>query len=155
LLPDPRKDRPQRRRVALKPITFKGLTEYLAMQKGKVVVLDTWGTFCIPCKEEFHNLVEIHRQHAGQVVCVSLAVDPSESKPALAFLQSQKATFTNFILNEDESITLHEKWNFSAVPAVFVYDQNGKQHAFTMDDPDNQFTYKQVKDLVAKLTAKK
>ncbi len=141
--------------VELKETSFKGLTAFVKAQKGKVVVVDVWGTFCAPCKEEFPNLVAIHNRHAKDgVVCTSVAVN-SEAKEALEFLKSKKAAFANFLLDEDQTKVLADKWDFSAIPAVFVYDRDGKEHRFTNDDPDKQFTYKDVNALLAKLLAKK
>ena len=141
--------------VTVKQVSFKQLKEAVAAHKGKVVVIDMWGTFCVPCKEEFHNLVEIHKQHekAG-VVCMSVALDPSTSKDALAFLKSKKAAFQNFLLDEDNTKDLCENFQFGAVPAVFVFDKQGKRHDFTLEDPRKQFTYKDVKAFVARLVAK-
>src|SRR5262249_9404972 len=82
------------RAVEVRASSFKELTGAIASHRGKVVVVDVWGTFCRPCKEEFHNLVEIHGEHAaGGVVCMSAAIDPSENEAALAFLKSKGAAF--------------------------------------------------------------
>ena len=44
----------------------------------------------------------------------------------------------------------------SAIPAVFLFGPDGKEvKRFTMDDPNNQFTYEQVeKDVAALLDGK-
>ncbi len=46
--------------------------------------------------------------------------------------------------------------NIGAIPAVFVYGPDGKEvKRFTMDDPNNQFTYDEVeKSVVALLDSK-
>src|SRR5262245_4829769 len=90
--------------ITVKKVSVKQLKEAVAAHKGKIVVIDMWGTFCAPCKAEFHNLVEIHQKHAkAGVVCMSVAIDPSPRKSALRFLQSKKATFQNFLLDEEET----------------------------------------------------
>src|SRR5262245_6914965 len=142
--------------VAVKSATLKQVKEAVAAHKGKIVVIDMWGTFCKPCKEEFHHLVEIHQKHAKSgVVCMSVAVDPSADKQALAFLKSKKAAFQNFLLDEEQTKEICEDWKFGAVPAVFVIGRDGKRHDFTLDDPRKQFTYKDVTALLAKLLQQK
>jgi thiol-disulfide isomerase/thioredoxin len=139
--------------VEVKVATYKALTDAIAAQKGKIVVLDAWGTFCLPCKKEFHNLVEIHQRHAKDgVVCMSVAVFPFDKADALKFLKEKGAAFANFALaEEDESIKLQEEWRFGAVPAVFVFDRDGNRRDFTMEDPKNQFTYDDIRKHLATL----
>lgn len=119
--------------VTLDVMSFDEIQELLKQQKGKVVVLDAWSTACPPCMEEFHNLVEIDKQYPDdQVTCISLSFDydglrpemDRYKEPVLNFLKEQNATFTNILSSTDDT-TLYEKFDFSAIPAVFVYDQQG------------------------------
>jgi len=50
--------------VQLKIVKYGELTEAVRVQKGKVLVVDVWADFCIPCKEEFPNLVRLHKKYA-------------------------------------------------------------------------------------------
>jgi hypothetical protein len=83
---------------------------------------------------------------------MSVTIDELDRKDAaLAFLRSKRATFPNFLLDEDASLW-QVKWDLKGVPAVFVFDRDGKRAAkFDGDDPDNQFTYADVEALVKKL----
>jgi thiol-disulfide isomerase/thioredoxin len=144
--------------VELKAVRYAQLVEAVRAQKGKVVVVDVWASWCLPCKKEFPHLVELHRAHAGKgLVCISVSVDEAETAgPALEFLKKQKATFANYRLDEEAGFWA-ERWDVKAIPIVFVFDRDGKRAAkFTLDDPDRQFDYqKDVNPLVNKLLAKK
>ena len=49
-----------------------------------------------------------------------------------------------------------EKLNINAIPAVFVFGPDGKEvKRFTMDDPNNQFTYDEVEKAVTSLLGEK
>jgi hypothetical protein len=114
--------------------------------------------------EEFHNLVDIHKQYGPEkVACVSLSFDyegidkPEDQAPrVLEFLQQQGATFDN-LMSTEESDALYKKFSLAAVPAVFVYDQEGKlRKRFDNEQAKNKeehFTYEDVKKLVAELVA--
>ncbi len=67
----------------------------------------------------------------------------------------RRPSFTNVLLDENFGEGF-EKLNISAIPAVFVFGPDGKEvKRFTMDDPNNQFTYDEVeKAIVALLDAK-
>lgn len=129
--------------VTLKRVTASELDQAIAAHRGKIVVVDFWATYCVPCKKEFPNLVAIHKQHAGKVVAVSVTVDDEEdAEKALKFLQQQKATFQNFLLLEPAKV-YQQRYQFIAVPCVLVFGKDGKLvRRFSSDD--EEFTYKDV-----------
>jgi thiol-disulfide isomerase/thioredoxin len=142
--------------VELKVVRYPELAAAVRAQVGKVVVVDIWGTFCKPCKEEFPHLVELHRRLASRgLVCMSVTIDPDEPRTqaaALKFLQTEGATFPNFLLDEKTRVW-QEKWGIKGVPVVFVFDRKGRRAAkFDNDDPDKQFNYtRDVEPLVDRL----
>jgi thiol-disulfide isomerase/thioredoxin len=145
-------------KVELKTIKYDKLGEAVRAHKGKVVVVDIWASWCVPCKQEFPHLVELHRKYAADgLVCISVSVDEAKTEgDALKFLQKQKATFANYRLDEETDFW-QDRWDLKAIPAVFVFDRDGKRvQKFSMDDPNNQFTYAQdVVPLVRKLLSAK
>ena len=119
--------------VTLRVTDYDGVMELITGHKGKVVVMDCWSTSCEPCLREFPGLVKLHEKHGPEkVACVSLSFDyeglesTEEIEPrVLEFLKKQRATFDN-LLSSEESDALSKKFKFGAIPAVFVYDQEGK-----------------------------
>jgi thiol-disulfide isomerase/thioredoxin len=139
--------------VKLQVVKYDQLVAAVRAQRGKVIVLDVWGEFCVPCKKEFPNLVRLHQRFAGAgLVCMSVTVDePDRHAAALKFLQGRRATFANFLLNEDAALW-QERWRLKGVPAVFVFDRAGRRAAkFSSDDPNKPFTYEEVVRLVEDL----
>lgn len=151
---------PSNGEVQVKTIEYADLVKAVRAQRGKVVVVDLWGDFCLPCKREFPNLVELHRQCADKgLVCMSVALDAPENPNApapppgvLKFLTRQKATFANYWLNEEGKVWT-TRFRIMGVPAVFVFDRQGRRTAkFTFED-GKKFDYADVKKLVEKLLA--
>ncbi len=148
-------------KVELVPVKYTALLSKLAETKGaRLIMMDAWATWCGPCKENFPHVVEMHEKYGPKgLSVVSLSMDDTE-KPkkvaeALDFLKSKKATFRNFVLDEtlDEGF---ESLKVTTIPAVFLYGPDGKEiKRFTMDDPNNQYTYKDVEEFVAKYLAGK
>jgi thiol-disulfide isomerase/thioredoxin len=148
--------------VKLSIVTFEGIQERIARERGKVVVMDAWSTSCPPCMKEFHHLVELHKKHGPeQLACISLSFDfegldtPEQVQgPVLAFLRAQGATFEN-LMSSEESDELYRKFKLAAVPAVFVYDRAGSlRKRFDNEQAkskDDAFTYVQVEQLVTEL----
>ena len=141
-----------RAEISLTVVKMAQLTTALEDQKGKIVVADIWGTFCVPCKKEFPHLVELHRDLASAgVVCMSVTIDEKDKvEAALKFLREQGATFPNYLLDEDAAVW-QEKWAINGVPAVFVFARDGKQAAKFDSDADKEFSYKDVRKKVEEL----
>jgi thiol-disulfide isomerase/thioredoxin len=139
--------------IKLVVVKKKGWEDALKAMKGKVVVVDVWADWCIPCKQEFPNLVELHRRFAkAGLVCVSVSLDEAEKQAApLKFLKAKGATFPNYLLDEPAD-TWQKIFDINGPPAVFVYQRDGKlARRFDYNDPDKQYTYADVQKLVQKL----
>jgi thiol-disulfide isomerase/thioredoxin len=153
-------DPPAGGEVEVQTIKYGDLVKAVRDQRGKVVVVDLWGDFCLPCKREFPHLVELHQRYADKgLVCMSVALDPPQDPNApapppgvLKFLMRQKATFANYWLNEDGKVWT-ERFGISGVPAVFVFDRQGRRAAKFTQDNGNSFDYTDVRKLVEQLLA--
>jgi len=149
--------------VKLESLKYDAFTARLARagaQKYKYTLVDAWSTTCGPCKENFPHLVEMHQKFADkglQVVSLSLddISDPKALEAAPKFLAEKKARFLNVLLNEEFGVGF-ERLDINAIPAVFLYGPDGKLvKKYTMDDPNNQFTYEQVEADVTRLLSAK
>ena len=119
--------------VKLETISLDELKKAVEAHKGKVVVIDVWANFCVPCKEKFPHMVELANKHGKDgVVFISLTVDEPEDKDkALDFLKKNKATFQNFILEDKDRNEKagDAKLYHSAPPIVHVFGRDGKKVA--------------------------
>jgi thiol-disulfide isomerase/thioredoxin len=116
--------------VRLDPVSYSELAVELKAMKGKVVLVDVWGTFCAPCKEKFPKVVALHEKYSRQgLAVVSVSVDPPDDPDARAaaraFLGRQKATFRNLILT-DRADVWQEKWKVVGPPLLFLFDRDGR-----------------------------
>jgi thiol-disulfide isomerase/thioredoxin len=143
--------------VKLQRLNWKQFQDRLAQNKQfKYTLVDAWSTTCGPCKENFPHVMEMHRKFGPKgLSVVSLSLDDPSDAAAIAeaekFLKEKKATFTNILLDEKFPEGFG-KLSISAIPAVFLYGPDGKEvKRFTMDDPNNQFTYDEVEQAVAAL----
>jgi thiol-disulfide isomerase/thioredoxin len=147
--------------VKLERLNWKQFQARLAANKNiKYTLVDAWSTTCGPCKENFPHLVEMERKYSKKgLAVISLSLDDPTDKDAVLeaekFLKAKKAAFTNVLLDENLGDG-YEKLKINAIPAVFVYGPDGKElKRFTMDDPNNQFTYDEVeKAIIALLDSK-
>jgi thiol-disulfide isomerase/thioredoxin len=116
----------------VRPIDQAGYVKLLAASKGRPLVVNMWATWCDPCREEFPDLVRLHRELAGrgvQVAAISLDMASALDTGVVPFLKSAGASFPCFIKTaggDDEFINaVDPKWS-GALPATFVYDGEGR-----------------------------
>jgi thiol-disulfide isomerase/thioredoxin len=144
--------------ITLQPVNFDEFQRRLAALRGHVVVVDIWATWCLPCLERFPRMVEMHRRYRDRGVrFVSLSVDNREDQAAVEearrFLQRQNASFDNYLLDEN-ILQAFEKLDILGIPAVFLYDRAGRRrYRLTGDDPNHQFTEKDIEQAVQALSA--
>src|SRR3954447_16082074 len=56
--------------------TLDGKTINISSLKGKVVLLDFWATWCVPCRKALPELKELRHQKAGKpLVVISVSAD--------------------------------------------------------------------------------
>ncbi|MCX6170029.1 MAG: TlpA disulfide reductase family protein [Ignavibacteriales bacterium] len=120
--------------IKVEPIDKTKLTKLIKDRNGKVLFLNLWATWCIPCREEFPSIVKLAGEMQN-VEFVGISADyPDEVKTKIIpFLKSNKANFTNYVSgfsgDEDLINALDKKWN-GALPATLIYDKNGKKISF-------------------------
>lgn len=120
--------------VRVKTLTWKQTASLVARQKGKVVVVDLWATWCAPCKKEFPELVALQKSYPKTVVCLSFNVDndgeedtaPAKTRtPVLAFLKKMNARLIN-VISKDPTEKVFATIGTDSVPTILVYGRDGK-----------------------------
>jgi len=77
---------------------------------GRLLMVNVWATWCVPCLDEFPELVEINRMYRGRnfdLVTISADV-PDHRERALEFLKEQEASMRNLIFHNDQTYDLTE-----------------------------------------------
>ena len=137
--------------VFVSVVKYDGLTEAVRKLKGKVVVVDCWADYCLPCKKEFPKLVGLHKQFAKEgLAAISLSLDELEEgvkDRVLKFLKDREATFTNFILDEKPDVW-QKKFQVDGPPLVIVFNRKGE---LVKKFVDKEVEYAEIEKLVVKL----
>lgn len=116
----------------LKPLDEAGYARLTAASKGKVLLVNFWATYCVPCRKEMPQLVALaSRYKAKGFEFVTISADePDQKKDASAFLDKVKVappTYIKQAKDDDKFIGgIDAKWS-GALPASFLYDKTGKK----------------------------
>ena len=98
----------------------------LAEYRGKVVVVDFWASWCVPCRRSFPWLNAMHRKYADEgLVIIGVNVD-QEADAAAKFLQEYPAQFR---IRYDPHGDLAEEYDVQGMPSSFVFGRDGQLRA--------------------------
>lgn len=112
--------------IQINEVTIKKLLK----PNGKPLLINFWATWCIPCREEFPDLVEIDNEYKDKIDFITITLDdPAEiDRDVAKFLTSMKATMPTFLLytpNESEVIgSIAKEWQ-GGLPFTVLYDKSG------------------------------
>ena len=92
---------------------LQGRTVRLADYRGRIVLVNFWASWCVPCRREFPLLKQIH----GDRVAVLGVVFRDEAGPASAFMRDQGATWPGLV---DPRGRIAEAYGVGARPGIPV-----------------------------------
>ena len=114
-------------------VDAKGLSEALAREKGKVVLVNFWATWCVPCREEFPDLSRLQKNLASKgVAVIGVSTDFAKETPAVEkFLAEQKPSFPNYRKKSggDDQVFIEavDKGWGGELPFSVLYDRVGRK----------------------------
>jgi thiol-disulfide isomerase/thioredoxin len=111
----------------------RGLAQAIAHEKGRVVLLNFWATWCVPCREEFPQLSRLQLRHrAAGLSVLGVSTDFAKAKPAVEeFLREQKPSFPNYRKKsggDDQKFieAVDSSWG-GELPFSVLYDRSGRK----------------------------
>jgi thiol-disulfide isomerase/thioredoxin len=114
-------------------IDAAGLREAVAREKGHVVLVNFWATWCVPCREEFPSLSGLQeRNRAAGLRVVGVSTDFEKQKAAVEkFLAERRPPFPNYHRkkggdDQDFIDAVDSRWG-GELPFSVLYDRSGRK----------------------------
>ena len=95
----------------------------LSDYRGKVVVLNFWATWCVPCRAEMPDLEHESRVHHSDPVVI-LGMDWKESTSAVKDFTTGLGVTYPMLLDADGHV--YDAYRVSALPTTFIIDAGGR-----------------------------
>jgi thiol-disulfide isomerase/thioredoxin len=104
---------------------LSGKSHSLSDYRGKIVLLNFWATWCLPCRDEMPMLSKLSKDFASQdIVFLAVSLDDAKSQSkVLRFLEKKKITLPVF--TAATPATLHNFQLGEVVPATIILDRDG------------------------------
>lgn len=97
-------------------------TLQLSSLRGKVVVVNFWAAWCVPCKLEAPELVKAAKKWSGRVVVLGVDVNDS-SGAARGFMRKYGLTYP--VVHDNGNVTT-PKYGLTGFPETFFIDRRGR-----------------------------
>jgi peroxiredoxin len=95
----------------------------LSALRGRVVLLNVWTTWCVPCREEMPSLGRLHARMRDQAfTLLAVSQDEEGRRVVEPFVQQTRLSFPVYLDPEHQVGDRYEVWGY---PETFVIDRNG------------------------------
>lgn len=102
---------------------LNGNTERLSVNRGKVVFLNFWATWCYPCRKEMPSLQYLRNEMKGESFRL-LAVNYGDSPDRIMKFTEDSTYSFDIILDKDKAIS--NRLSIKGLPTTMIIDQSGR-----------------------------
>jgi thiol-disulfide isomerase/thioredoxin len=104
-------------------IDLGGKKHSLRGQRGKVVMLDFWATWCGPCRIQMPMVEKLHHELKSKGLVVYAINQGESAETARRYLTRNKYTATTLL---DPSAEVGKTYSVAGIPTLVVIDRQGK-----------------------------
>jgi len=113
--------------IALSDLKVYTLEEAIAREKGKLVLIDLWASWCVPCLEEMPYSEQLKKQFAGKKISfVYLSMDRGITQWQHKSEDIRLDKNSSFVFENYVQQSFLKRYNVSTIPRYMLIDQNGK-----------------------------
>lgn len=108
-----------------KLVTIKGEPVSAASMEGKILVIDFWATWCLPCMKEMPYVEAVYKKYKDDPRVMFMVVNSGSGntlEDAQGWNGNKTYSFPVYYTNEK---TLGEKFGFSVIPTTLIIDGKG------------------------------
>ncbi len=114
------------------------LTADTTIVQGKVVYVDFWASWCVPCRESFPWMAELLRKYGDRGLQV-VAINVDKDRAAAAGFLKDVHSFLPIVY--DPAGKLAKLYDLQVMPTSFVYARDGtmkmRKDGFTSDETES------------------
>ncbi len=131
----------------------------LLKPNGKPLLVNFWATWCVPCREEFPELVALDKEYKGKIDFITISLDDLAeiNHDVPKFLNEMNATMPAYLLkttDENAAISsISKEWS-GGLPFTILYDENGEVVHTKQGKIKPEIVKEKIDSLLIKTTSK-
>ncbi len=127
--------------------TLSGQKLRLQDQRGRIVMINFWASWCAPCRQEMPHLIRLHEKYRAAGFTL-LGVNIDEDRKVAAAMAERIGVKFPVLLDTDKKVT--GQYDMGAMPATLILDRKGRVRFVHLGyEAGLEATYeKYVKDLL-------
>jgi thiol-disulfide isomerase/thioredoxin len=100
--------------------------EILDKFKGKLVLVDFWASWCVPCRREMPAMREIKKEYVGKdIVFITISIDNSLLSWQKAHDSEKLTDETSFLMNTKDSVFVFMNKIIGEIPRYILINKDG------------------------------
>ena len=94
---------------------------------GKLLLIDIWGTWCVPCIEEMPNIEALQKRyaHRDDVHIMSIACDKKRER-WISFLGKHPTTWHQYLVTPEGDEVLNTAYHVVGIPRFIIVGRDGR-----------------------------
>ncbi len=129
-----------------------GRLDSLSNHRGKIILLNFWGTWCVPCQNELPGLNKIATDLAADSVEVIGIAEETSTRPFETVQLYASGSKLRYQMVVDSAARIFKNWApigdpSGAVPQSFTIDRNGFVRYINLGYTENQTFRDQITSL--------
>ncbi|MDF1672278.1 MAG: TlpA disulfide reductase family protein [Vicingaceae bacterium] len=123
-----------------------GNTINMVDYKGKVIFLNFWATWCMPCVAELPSIENLYSQFKDDVAFLLIS---NESIEKVKNYHTKKEYTVPFHIRNNDSL-IPQQYNHEGIPTTFIINKNGKivKASSGAEDWDDENFIKVLKEMI-------
>jgi thiol-disulfide isomerase/thioredoxin len=100
----------------------------LAQLRGKIVFIDCWATWCVPCIKELPHVKAAYAKYRDQgfeVIGITFDKVPDRAK-LVKFIADESLVWPHFFNEQGGANFFGDRYNIRSIPATFLLDRDGR-----------------------------
>lgn len=99
------------------------LIQFIAKNKGKVVLVNFWASWCAPCRKEVPELVRLRKEYGDdKLVIVGVSVDQDQA----AYQEFARKAGINYPTFQGKADVM-QAFNVRLIPKIQIYSKEGEK----------------------------